>query len=165
MLSPVAHWFGTTPPDWLASDAQRWAVPALVLMSLWTVGGGMLTYLAALKNVPLSLYEAARIDGAGSLGQFFTVTLPMISPLIFFNLIMAIIASFQVFAQVYVMTDGGPGTATLFYVIYLYREAFQFHNMGYASALAWLLFVLVLILTGLVIRSSRRWVYYEGLKA
>jgi ABC-type sugar transport system permease subunit len=125
----------------------------------------MLTYLAALKNVPVSLYEAARIDGASAVGQFFTVTLPMISPLIFFNLIMAIIASFQVFAQVFVMTDGGPGDATLFYVIYLYRQAFQFHNMGYASAIAWVLFVMVLLLTGLVIRGSRSWVYYEGLKA
>jgi multiple sugar transport system permease protein len=165
MLAPMAHWFGTTPPDWLQTDAQRWAVPALVMMSLWTVGGGMLTYLAALKNVPVSLYEAARIDGAGDISQFFTVTLPMISPLIFFNLIMAIIGSFQVFAQVYVMTDGGPGNATLFYVLYLYRQAFEFHNMGYASAMAWILFVLVLLLTAFVIRGSRKWVYYEGLKA
>jgi multiple sugar transport system permease protein len=125
----------------------------------------MLTYLAALKNVPVSLYEAARIDGAGRIHQFFTVTLPMISPLILFNLIIAIIASFQIFAQVYVMTKGGPGNATLFYVLYLYRQAFEFHNMGYASAMAWVLFVLVLALTGVVIRSSRRWVYYEGLKA
>jgi multiple sugar transport system permease protein len=164
-LMPVAKAFHTTPPDWVGKDAVRWGVPAFVLMSLWTVGGGMLTYLAALKNVPTSLYEAARIDGASPLNQFFAVTLPMISPLIFFNLIMAIIGSFQVFAQVYVMTDGGPGNATLFYVLYLYRQAFEFHNMGYASAMAWVLFVLVLLLTIVVIRGSRRWVYYEGLKA
>jgi multiple sugar transport system permease protein len=165
LLSPLAHRLGTTPPDWLQQDAARWAIPAFVLMSLWTVGGGMLTYLAALKNVPVSLYEAARIDGASTLRQFFTVTVPMISPLIFFNLIMAIIGSFQIFPQVYVMTDGGPGNATLVYVLYLYRQAFEFHNMGYASAMAWVLFILVLLLTGIVIRSSRRWVYYEGLKA
>lgn len=165
LLAPLAAWFHTTPPDWLHQDANRWAIPAFVLMSLWTVGGGMLIYLAALKNVPGSLYEAAFIDGAGVIRQFFTVTIPMISPLVFFNLIMAIIASFQVFAQVYVMTNGGPKDATLFYVLYLYRQAFDFHNMGYASALAWLLFLLVLILTLAVIRGSRRFVYYEGLKA
>ncbi len=165
LLMPIARFFGTTPPDWLHQDAYRWGVPAFVIMSLWTVGAGMLTYLAALKNVPGSLYEAAHIDGAGMIRQFFAVTIPMISPLIFFNLIMAIIGSFQVFAQVYVMTKGGPNDATLFYVLYLYRQAFDFHNMGYASALAWLLFVLVLLLTLAVIRGSRRFVYYEGLKA
>jgi multiple sugar transport system permease protein len=165
LLTPLAHLFGKKPPDWVGDDAARWGVPAFVIMALWTVGGGMLTYLAALKNVPVSLYEAARIDGASAHRQFWTVTLPMISPLIFFNLVMAIIASFQVFAQVYVMTNGGPGNATLFYVLYLYRQAFQFDNMGYASAMAWVLFVIVLVLTAIVIRGSRRWVYYEGLKA
>jgi multiple sugar transport system permease protein len=164
-LTPIARIFGTTPPDWLHQDAARWAVPVFVMMALWTVGGGMLTYLAALKNVPGSLYEAARIDGAGFTRQFFAVTLPMISPLVLFNVIMAIIASFQVFTQAFVMTNGGPKNLTLFYVLYLYRQAFQFENMGYASALAWLLFVMVLVLTGLLIRSSRSWVYYEGLKA
>jgi multiple sugar transport system permease protein len=165
LLAPLAHRLHTTPPDWLHQDAARWAIPAFVLMSLWTVGGGMLTYLAALKNVPASLYEAARIDGASAIRQFLAVTVPMISPLIFFNLIMAIIGSFQIFAQVYVMTGGGPGDTTLVYVLYLYRQAFEFHNMGYASAMAWVLFILVLLLTGFVIRGSRRWVYYEGLKA
>jgi multiple sugar transport system permease protein len=165
LLWPVARFFGTSPPDWIEHDAVRWAIPAFVLMSLWTVGGGMLTYLAALKNVPLSLYEAARLDGASRLRQFLAVTVPMISPLIFFNLIMAIIGSFQIFSQVYVMTDGGPGNATLVYVIYLFRQAFLFHNMGYASAMAWLLFLIVFVLTIMVMRGSRRWVYYEGLKA
>ena len=166
MLMPqFCAFFGKTPPDWVGQDALRWGVPAFVLMSLWTVGGGMLTYLAALKNVPTSLYEAAHIDGAGRIRQFFTVTLPMISPLVLFNLIIAIIASFQVFAQVYVMTGGGPKNATLFYVLYLYRQAFTFHNMGYASALAWILFVIVLVLTGIVMGTSRLWVYYEGLKS
>ncbi|HEX4052991.1 MAG TPA: extracellular solute-binding protein [Tepidisphaeraceae bacterium] len=165
MLAPFGHLFHFTPPDWVGDDAARWGVPAFTIMALWTVGGGMLIYLAALKNVPASLYEAAHIDGASRIGQFVNVTIPMISPLIFFNLIMAIIASFQIFAQVYVMTDGGPGNATLVYVLYLYRQAFEFHNMGYASALAWVLFILVLALTVIVIRSSRRWVYYEGLKA
>jgi multiple sugar transport system permease protein len=165
LLAPAGRFFHFKPPDWVGDEAARWGVPAFTVMALWTVGGGMLTYLAALKNVPTSLYEAAHIDGAGKVRQFLNVTIPMISPLIFFNLIMAIIASFQIFAQVYVMTDGGPGNATLVYVLYLYRQAFEYHNMGYASAMAWVLFLLVLLLTGIVIRSSRRWVYYEGLKA
>ena len=144
----------------------RWGVPAFVIMSLWTVGGGMLTYLAALKNVPASLYEAARIDGASAVRQFFAVTIPMISPLIFFNLVMAIIGSFQVFAQVYVMTDGGPKNATLFYVLYLFRQAFL-NSTTWDTPARWRgsCFVIVLVLTGMVIRGSRRWVYYEGLKA
>lgn len=125
----------------------------------------MIIYLAALKGVPASLYEAARIDGAGRWRQFLNVTLPMISPLVFFNLVMGIIGSFQVFTQAYVMTSGGPGNATLFYVLNLYRQAFEFHYMGYASAMAWVLFVILVALTALVVRSSRRWVYYEGLKA
>jgi ABC-type sugar transport system permease subunit/ABC-type glycerol-3-phosphate transport system substrate-binding protein len=165
LLAPLGRLLHFTPPDWVGEDAGKWGVPAFTIMALWTVGGGMLTYLAALKNVPTSLYEAAHIDGAGKVRQFFNVTIPMISPLIFFNLIMAIIASFQIFTQVYVMTDGGPGNATLVYVLYLYRQAFEYHNMGYASAMAWVLFLLVLLLTGIVIRTSRRWVYYEGLKA
>ncbi|HEX7009710.1 MAG TPA: extracellular solute-binding protein [Phycisphaeraceae bacterium] len=165
VLRPICELFGARPPDWFGRDGQIWAVPALVIMSLWGVGGGMIIYLAALKGVPASLYEAARMDGAGRWRQFLNVTLPMISPLVFFNLVMGIIGSFQVFTQAYVMTSGGPGNATLFYVLNLYRQAFEFHHMGYASAMAWVLFVILVALTALVVRSSRRWVYYEGLKA
>jgi multiple sugar transport system permease protein len=125
----------------------------------------MILYLAGLKGIPASLYEAATVDGAGASRKLWNVTLPMLSPLIFYNIVMGIIGSFQVFTQAKVMTDGGPNNATLFYVLSLYRQAFEFHNMGYASAMAWVLFVIVLLLTLLVFRGSRNLVYYEGLKA
>jgi multiple sugar transport system permease protein/multiple sugar transport system substrate-binding protein len=152
------------PPDWFGIDAEIFAIPAYVIMALWGVGAGMVIYLAGLKGIPESLYEAAKIDGAGRMRAFFSVTLPQLSPLIFFNLIMGIIGSFQVFTQVYVMTNGGPGNATLVYVLKLYREAFEYHKMGYASAMAWVLFLVLLVLTGVVVKTSKSWVHYEGLK-
>jgi multiple sugar transport system permease protein len=152
----------TWPPLWLVDEA--WAKPALILMSLWGAGGGMLIYLAGLQNIPAHLYEVAEIDGAGRIRQFFTITVPMLTPTIFFNLVMSIIGSFQVFAQSFLMTNGGPNNATLFYILYLYRKAFQHFQMGYASALAWVLFGIILTLTMLVLRSSKLWVYYEGEK-
>lgn len=169
MLAPLhlrpPNWFGvdvsTTPA---INDAAKWAVPGLVIMGLWGVGGGMIIYLAGLKGIPESLYEAATINGAGVLRKFWNVTLPMLSPLIFYNVVMGIIASFQIFTQAYVMTGPGPDNATLFYVLNLYRQAFVFHNMGYASAMAWVLFLIVLVLTILIFRASRNLVYYEGLK-
>jgi len=164
MLRPVLAWFSETPPDWLGKDAARWAIPAFVMMSLWGVGGAMILYLAGLKGIPISLYEAATIDGAGQMRKFWNVTLPMLSPLIFYNLVMGIIGSFQVFVQAMVMTDGGPDDLTLFYVLNLYNQAFELHNMGYASALAWVLFLILLGLTVLVFRGSKNLVYYEGLK-
>ena len=164
LLRPVLAPLGATPPDWLGADAQRWAIPAFVVMAVWGVGGAMILYLAGLKGIPTSLYEAATIDGAGRLRQFWNVTLPMLSPLIFYNVVMGIIGSFQVFVQAMVMTGGGPNDATLFYVLQLYRQAFEFHNMGYASAMAWVLFVILLGLTILIFRGSRSLVYYEGLK-
>jgi multiple sugar transport system permease protein/multiple sugar transport system substrate-binding protein len=152
------------PPDWFGTDAEVFAIPAYVIMALWGVGAGMVIYLAGLKGIPESLYEAAKIDGAGRMRAFFNVTLPQLSPLIFFNLIMGIIGSFQVFTQVYVMTNGGPGNATLVYVLKLYREAFEYHKMGYASAMAWVLFLVLLVLTLVVVKTSKSWVHYEGLK-
>ncbi len=162
-LKPLT-WFGMNPPDWFGRDAAWAAVPAFVIMGLWGVGGGMVIYLAGLKGVPESLYEAATIDGAGPIRRLVNVTLPMLSPLIFFNVVMGLIGSFQIFTQAKVMTNGGPGTDTLFYVLNLYRQAFEFHNMGYASAMAWILFVVVLVFTALVFRGSRKMVHYEGLK-
>ena len=128
------------------------------------VGGAMILYLAGLKGIPVSLYEAATIDGAGRSRQFWNVTLPMLSPLIFYNVVIGVIASFQVFVQAMVMTSGGPNDLTLFYVLNLYRQAFEYHNMGYASAMAWVLFVLLLGLTIAIFRGSKNVVYYEGLK-
>ncbi len=147
-------------PKWIFSDL--WAKPALILMSLWGTGASMLIFLAALQNVPESLYEAAELDGAGSWRKFAFVTMPQISPALFFNLVMGIIGSFQVFTQAFLMTQGGPNKATLFYVLYLYNKAFGDFEIGYASALSWILFVIIMAFTALVFRSSRFWVYYEG---
>jgi multiple sugar transport system permease protein len=147
-------------PGWLSDEST--AIWVFILMSVWSGGNAMLIYLAGLQSVPEHLYEAAALDGAGGFARFRHVTLPMLSPTLFFNLVMAIIASFQVFTSAYVMTEGGPNEATLFYVLYLYQKAFEQFQMGYASAMAWILFALVLLLTLLVLRSSRVWVYYEG---
>ncbi len=153
---------GIKGPAWLQSP--DWAVPALVVMSLWSVGGTMIIYLSGLQGVPTTLYEAARVDGANRLQTFFNITLPMTSPVIFFNLVMGLIETFQYFTVVYTTTggSGGPARSTLFYNLYLYQNAFSYFEMGYASAMAWVLFAFVLILTLLVFRSSAVWVFYEG---
>lgn len=148
---------------------QRWltspntALLSLWMMSLWGLGRAAIIYLAGLKNVPKELLEAAAIDGANVVQTFFRVTLPLLSPTIFFNLVLSIIATFQTFTSAFVATNGGPLNSTLFYVLYLYRVAFEPpFRMGYASALAWVLFLGVLALTALVVRSASRWVFYEG---
>lgn len=164
LLGPLLKPFGLLPPQWFDKDARWFGPPAYALMSLWGIGGPMVIYLAGLKGIPRELYEAASIDGASTWRRFRSVTLPMLSPVIFFNVIMALIASFQVFTQAFVMTGGGPGDDTRFYVLYLYNQAFDFHEMGYASALAWLLLLIILALTLLVMRGSRRFVYYEALR-
>jgi len=151
-------------PAWFEKDANRWGVPAFAIVNLWAIGGTMMIYLAGLKGIPKDMYEAAAIDGAVGWRRFRHVTLPMLSPVLFFNFIIAIIASFQVFTQAFVMTGGGPGDATRFYVVYLYNQAFDFHEMGYASAMAWLLLLIVLVLTLAVMKGTKRFVYYEGLK-
>jgi multiple sugar transport system permease protein len=160
LLNQILGVFGIKGPDWLLSE--DWALPALILMSWWSVGGQIVIYLAGLKGIPQVLYEAAEIDGAGSLAQFRYVTLPMLSPTIFFNVVLAIIGALQVFDAGWVMTRGGPNKATLFYMLNLYKRAFQMAQMGYASALAWILFIIIMVITLLVIRSSAAWVYYES---
>jgi len=156
----VLSWFGIRGPGWLSST--DWALPALIVMSLWGVGGGMIIYLAGLQGIPTTLYDAAQVDGANAWNRLIHVTLPMMTPIIFFNLVMGVIGTFQYFTNAYVMTRGGPADATLFYNLYLYQNAFNYMKMGYASALAWVLFVIVLLLTLLIFRSSAAWVYYEG---
>ncbi len=148
------------PPAWLTDPF--WSKPALILMGLWGAGGGMVIYLAALQDVPASLYEAASIDGAGRLAQFRNVTLPMITPVILFNLIMGLIGSFQYFTQAYVMTSGGPQDSTTFYALHLFNSAFFDFRMGYASAMAWVLFLITVGCTLLVFKTSLKWVYYGG---
>jgi multiple sugar transport system permease protein len=160
--------FANVVLDWLHLPQLRWladpslAKPCFIIMGMWATGAGMLIYLAGLQGVPEALYEAAQMDGAGTWGKFWHVTVPMITPTIFFNLVIGFIGSFQVFTTAYVATNGGPVNATLFYVLYLYQMAFQSFWMGYASALAWVLFVVILLFTFVQLRLSKRWVYYEG---
>ena len=162
ILNPFLAKFGIQGPGWL--NDPNWAMPALVIMSLWGVGGGMIIYLAGLQGVPTALYDAAKVDGASLWQRFWYVTLPMMTPVIFYNLVMGLIGAFQYFTTVYVATggSGSPARATLFYNLYLYQNAFKYFEMGYASTMAWILFVIVLLLTLLVFRSSQAWVYYEG---
>ena len=137
------------------------AMPALIIMSLWGMGATMVIYLAGLQGVPQQLYEAADIDGAGGWGKFWHVTVPIMSPIIFFNAIMQVIGSFQVFTAGYIMTQGGPAFATLFYVLYLFQNAFQYFSMGYAAALAWILFIIIFSLSMIIFRSTSQRIYYE----
>lgn len=165
ILNPFLANFGIQGPGWF-SDPD-WAIPALVIMSLWGVGGNVIIYLAGLQGVPTDLYDAAKVDGATTWQRFRYVTLPMTTPVIFYNLVLGLIGTFQYFTEVYVITSasgtlGGPARATLFYNLYLYQNAFKYFHMGYASTMAWVLFILVLGLTLLIFRSSDAWVYYEG---
>ena len=165
ILNPFLERFGIQGPGWLADP--HWALSALVIMSLWAVGGNIILYLAGLQGVPTDLYDAAKVDGATAFQRFWHVTLPMTTPVIFFNLVLGMIATFQYFTEVYVITSGtgnlgGPARSTLFYNLYLYQNAFKYFHMGYASTMAWVLFVIVLLFTLLIFRSSDAWVYYEG---
>lgn len=160
--STLTGWFGINAPGWLA--APEWAKPALILMGLWGAGGGMILWLAGLQGIPQSLYEAADIDGANIWQKFRAVTLPMLTPYIFFTMIMGTIGALQTFDTVYIMTNGGPVDSTVVPVLYLFRNAFQYFKMGYASALAWILFALVLALTAIQLKLAPRWVHYEGEK-
>jgi multiple sugar transport system permease protein len=152
---------GVAGPAWLADPA--WAKPAIVLMAVWGAGNAMVIYLAGLQDVPVHLYEAAVIDGAGWFRRLIHVTIPMISPVIYFNVIMSIIGGFQVFTQAFIMTGatGAPERATLFYVLQLYNVGFQDLRMGYACAMAWVLFLIILGLTLVATRLSKRWVTYD----
>jgi multiple sugar transport system permease protein len=151
---------GIRGPAWLLDE--NWALPALIITSLWGVGGTTLIFLAGLQGIPQELYEAAEIDGAGRWSQFRSVTLPLLSNVTFFNLVLGIIGALQVFTDAFVITRGGPNHATTFLSVYLYQHAFQYLNMGYASAIAWFMFLLVMVLTLLVFKSSPLWVFYEN---
>lgn len=162
LINGMLRAIGIEGPAWFADP--NWALPAVILMSLWTVGGNMVIYLAGLQDVPTELYEAAQLDGAGRMRQFWNITLPQISPVIFFNVITGLIGAMQTFTQGFVITQagGGPSNSLLFYVLYLYNNGFQYFKMGYASALAWILLLMILALTALVFRGSAFWVYYES---
>jgi ABC-type sugar transport system permease subunit/ABC-type glycerol-3-phosphate transport system substrate-binding protein len=146
-------------PAWL--NDPSWSKPSLILMALWSAGGGMIIWLAGLQSIPTQLYEAATVDGASKWRQFLHVTIPMLSPYILFNFIIGVIGTMQIFGEAYIMTSGGPADSTLFYAYYLFKQAFQFFRMGYASALAWILFIIVLALTLVQLWASKKWVHYD----
>lgn len=160
LLNAFTGLFGMAPKAWLADE--RLALPSLIAMSMWGYGSTMLIFLAGLQEIPKHLYEAAEIDGCGRWSKFVHITLPMLSPVIFFNAVTSMIGTFQVFEAGYIATQGGPNNATLFYLLYLFRNAFEYFQMGYACALAWVLFWIIMALTLLVVKSSAAWVYYEG---
>lgn len=151
---------GIEGPRWLVS--QTWALPSLIFMNVWGIGTIMLIFLAGLQGIQREYYEAARIDGANSRQQFIAITIPMLSPHIFYNVVLGIISSYQVFTASFVMTEGGPNNATLTLVLFLYSRAFLMARFGYAAAIAWILFLIILILTVFLLRSSRGSVFYEG---
>lgn len=159
LINGFLHYLGIAKIAWLQETA--WALPAMILMSLWSVGQAMIIFLAGLQGIDEIYYEAAKIDGAGRWDQMRHITIPMMSSVIFFNLILGIINSFQIFTAGYLMTNGGPQNATLFYVLFLYRVGFQYLKMGYAAALSWVLFLIILVLTLVVFRTVGRKVYYQ----
>ena len=158
----VLKTIGTKGPGWLTDP--KWALNSLIMIALWGGMGGnnMLIFLAGLQGVPTELYDAAEVDGAGRWAKFRHVTLPMISPTMFFNLIMGIIGSLKVFTMAFVATSGGPSRATWFYALHLYNWAFQYFEMGYAAALAWIFAIVLILITLLQFRLSSRWVFYAG---
>jgi multiple sugar transport system permease protein len=160
LINLILAEFGIVGPRWL-QDPQL-ALLSLVLMSFWGWGRSMIIFLAGLLSIPGELYEAAAIDGASSWRQFWRITLPLLTPTIFFNLVLSIIMTFQTFTSAFVATDGGPLDSTLFLVLYIYRQAFQYFNMGYAAAIAWVLFIIILVLTLLLFKSQQFWVFYLG---
>ena len=159
LLNALLSMIGIEGPAWLTD--RIWVLPSFVIMRLWSVGGGMIIYLAGLQSIPSNLYEAANIDGANWWHRTRFITLPMLSPTIFFQLIVGFIFSMQIFTEAFIMTNGGPADASLFYLLYLYRQAFQYFDMGYASALAWVLFIVILVLTIILFKTGKSWVYYE----
>jgi len=159
LFNTILRYFGIQGPRWIFSEA--WAMPSIILVALWGAGAPMLIFLAGLRGIPTVLYEAAEIDGAGPIKRFFAITLPLLTPTIFFNVVLNIIAAWQIFTLALVMTRGGPNNATLTAVLHLYRTAFSNFYFGYASAQAWTLFLVILIFVVLAIRSASSWVTYE----
>lgn len=161
VVNQVLALFGIIGPSWISTP--QFALNTLIILHIWQFGASMLIFLAGLKQIPQDLYDAAAVDGAGPLSKFFRITLPMLTPVIFFNLIMGIIGAFKAFTSAYVVSggNGGPLDSTLFYTLYLYQKGFTEFEMGYASAMAWVLLLIIAACTALVFRSSRLWVHYE----
>jgi multiple sugar transport system permease protein len=161
LINTLLSYIGIQGPRWLLDP--KWALSALIIMSLWGVGRTMIIFLAGLQDIPAVLYEAAEIDGASRWKMFWNVTLPLLTPSLLFNLIFGIILTFQTFTNAFVATNGGPLDSTLFYVLYLYRKAFEHLQMGYASAMAWVLFLIVLGCTLVIFLTSGKWVFYRSI--
>jgi multiple sugar transport system permease protein len=160
LINAALGWLGINGPTWLGDP--RWAMPALILMSVWKgFGYNMVVFLAGLQGIPATVHEAAVIDGASTWQRFWRITLPLLSPAIFFAVVMTVITSFQVFDQALVMTRGGPVNATNTIVLYIYQNGFEFFRMGYAAAMAWVLFAIILAFTLLQMKAQNRWVHYE----
>ncbi|MCS7232218.1 MAG: sugar ABC transporter permease [Elusimicrobiota bacterium] len=149
-----------TDISWIGNP--KTAIWTLIILAVWQFGSSMLIFLAGLKQIPVSYYEAASIDGANVFQRFFRITLPLLTPIIFFNLVMQLINGFMTFTQAFIITEGGPLNNTLFYALYLYQRGFQFFDMGYACAMAWFMLIIIAILTSLIFKSSNFWVYYES---
>lgn len=163
MVNLVLDWVGIDGPNWLFDP--DWTKPSIIFMKLWSVGGSMLLYLASMQGVSKSLYEAAEIDGANTWKKFFHITIPMITPVIFFDVVTSLIGGFQIFQEAYVMSnngEGGPANSLLFYNLYMWKQAFTNFNMGYAMAMSWILFVIVFVMTIFNLKLAPRWVHYEG---
>ena len=160
LINNVLRFLHLPTSQWIFSETA--VIPSLVLMSLWATGGTMVIFLAGLQDIPMQLYEAIDVDGGNKIHKLIYITVPLMTPTIFFNLVMGFIGGFQVFSQAFVMTQGGPNNASLFYVFYLYREAFTFSKMGSACAIAWVLFIIITIFTVVIFKTSNSWVYYEG---
>ncbi len=160
VLNAILSWFGAPKIGWLVD--QHWVMVSFILMSLWGVGGTMIVYLAGLQSIPTELTESATIDGANTVQRFFNITLPLLTPTIFFNLITGLIGAFQTFETAYIMTGGGPNYRTYFFGLNIYLTSFRSLQFGYASTIAWILFILIAALTLFVMSTSRRWVYYAG---
>ncbi|MFY9526691.1 MAG: sugar ABC transporter permease [Limnochordia bacterium] len=160
VINDVVGIFGIRPRSWIADPST--ALYTLVILAVWQFGSSMVIFLSGLNNIPQSLYEAAEIDGASRLRRFFHITLPMLSPIILFNLVLQTIGAFQTFTQAFIITKGGPLNETLFMVLYIYNKAFTASEMGYASALRWVLLFIILAFTLLILRTSKYWVYYEA---
>lgn len=160
VINKALSFFGIDGPSWLLDE--RYVKFSFVFMAIWGVGGSMILLLSGMQGISQELYESAAIDGAGKVRQLFTITVPMLSPILFFNLIMGIIGSLQTFSQVYILTKGGPNNASNMIVPYLYDNAFKYFRMGYASAIAWILFIIIMALTLVVFKTSSMWVFYEG---
>ena len=159
ILNFLLELVGLPPIRWLSDP--NWAMPALIIMSLWGLGASMVIFLAGIQGIPQELYEAAEVDGASAWHKLWRLTVPLMTPTIFFNLVMNLVAAFQAFNNAFIMTNGGPNNATLLYMLHLYNNAFHYFRMGYASAMAVMLFIVVFGVTLLVYRSSKRWVYYS----